>query len=225
MIVTLHRKQRVSVGSRIRFEHQSDSGQKHEVSLNERQFANLDDVIFNLDKYPSVRYFPLGGSLWFYRKDATIQIIDNNRQSFFWFYAKAWHYYVTRVHPSLYAVFYHGKTYRHQHDEKYESQSKDSFRRSPSHFSESYKTLSRTTRNGCYENDNRSQYANVSRRKGTNSRSRVREGCRKYAARIHRKVETDQDNATISSDENDSVESCDECSVEEGDCSPQDQID
>lgn len=226
MNVTLHRKQRVSVGSRIRFHHKADSGHKHEVILNKRQFTNFDDIILNLDNYPSVYYFPLGGGIWLYRKNTTVKLIDNHRQSFFWFYWKAWRYYNSRVHSSIYKYLHNGQSYHYQYDEKYESESNNSFGGSPARLSPSYKTLSRSTRNACYENDKRTQLANVSRGKGADPRPCVRRSSKQHVPRIHRKIEADRDNATFSSLENDYIESCDECSVgEESDCSEQDQID
>lgn len=225
MIVTLNRKQRISVGSRIRFHHCGDSGQTHDVELDERQFLNLDDAILNLDKYRSVRYFPLGGNLWLYRKDSITKIIDNYKHTFFWFYQKAWHYYIEHVHASIYDFMCHGKPFNHQSYAKYEKRLHHSFGRSASHVSGRYKTLSRSARNAHYEDDERTQRANVSRWKGADSRTRVRCRSGKYASRIRCEIKADQQDATTSSDETDNIQSSDQCSVEECDLSPENRLD
>ena len=225
MIVTLHRKQRVSAGSRICFQHCADSGRKHEIELNKRQFKNLNDFIDNLRNYHSLHYFPLGGGLWLFQKGDTTKIIDNQNDTFFWFYEKAWHFYITHVHKSLYASVCHGKSYHHQPHAQYESRSSHSSRKSLSRLSRRHQTLSRSPGNDRDENDKRSQHANVSRRKGANSRMRVRHGSGRHASRVYREIETDQHDAAFSSDENDSIEPSDQCSVEEGSVSPQDRLD
>lgn len=222
MIVTLNRKQRVSVSSRIRFQHCADSGRRHEVEVNEKQFRNLDDAIVNLDKYHSVRYFPLGGSLWLFQKDATTKLIDNCNRTFFWFYEQAWRYYITHVHNTLYAFICHGKPFHRQSYAKYESRLYHTSGRSVSHISRRHKTLSRSPRNAHHEDVKRSQHTNVSRWKGADSRTRVRRRSRKHASRTHHEIKTDQLNAAITSDENDSIKSSDQCSIEDGDLSSKD---
>ena len=132
MIVTLHRKQRVCVGSRIHFQHCADSGRRHEIILNTRQFENLNDIIVCLHKYQPLRHFPLGGGLWLLRKGNSVKIIDNYNNTFFRFYANALHFYITHVHDSLYSYLCNGKSNHHQSDAKYETQLRYSHRRSSS---------------------------------------------------------------------------------------------
>lgn len=228
MIVTLHQKQRVSASSRIiRFHHQADSGRRHEVELNDEQFENLNDVIVSLDKYHSVRYFPLGEGLYLYRTDTTSKLIDSHRHTFFWFYHEAWHFYITHVHTSLYNFFRscHGNTYRNQSYAKRERGQRNSSRRSSSFLSNKYKTLSRPSRNGRHDIVKRTQHTNVSRRCSTDSRMRVRHTSRKHASRMSQQIAADQHDTTLSSVDMDSVKSCDEYSVGEASLSPQDQID
>ena len=199
MEVILHRKQRVLVSSNIRFQHSADSGRKHEVELNERQFRNLNDVIKNLDYYNSVHYFPLGGGAWLHRNSAVVEIIDNRAHSFFWFYQKAWYFYITSAHTELYDFIRKRKAYHHQSDAKHESRPCHSLRGSTSNLSYRHKTLSRSPRNDHHEDEKRSQRTNFSRSKGTDSRSRVR--CRrgKNATRIHHDIKDDQHIATSTS--------------------------
>ena len=225
MIVTLHPRQRVSAGSRIRFQHLTDSRRIVEVILNERQFQNLNDLINNLDKYQSLKYFPLGSGLYIYRCGRIKKIIDYCSHTFFWFYEKAWHYYVDHVHDTLYSSLRFEKAHCHQSDAQHESRPKHRSRRNSSNLQRRHKTLSRSPRNACHENEKRSKHTNVSRRSGTDSRLRSRLGSRKHASRIHRKVKADQHDARMSSDETLSIESCDQCSVEEDSLSSEDRLD
>ena len=224
MIVTLHEKQRVLVSSRIRFQHRADSGRQYEIVLNKKQFHNLNDIIDNLHSYPSLCYLPLGGGLWLFQKGAATKLIDNHKHTFFSFYEKAWHFYIAHVHASLYDSVCYGKSDHHQSDAQYESRPTHSSRKSSSHSSKYKQTLSRSSRNARHQNVKRAQHAIISRRKGADPRTRVRHGSRKHASRIHQDIETDQQDATFSSDDNDSIESGDQCSIEEGYPSPEDCV-
>ena len=224
MIMTLHEKQRVSVGSHVRFQHLTEGGEKYEVVLNKRQFLNLNDLIDELSEYPSLCYFPLGAGLWLYHKRSTTKLIDNRTNTFFSFIPKAWYHYISHVHASIYNQLCDGKSYHYQPHAKYETQPSYHSRRSASRLSQHHQTLSRSTRNARYENGKQSQHATLSRRENTDSRARARHGGGKYASRTDQEIETDQRDAVFSSDSSDSIESCNECSVEEGSVSPEDKL-
>ena len=225
MIVTLHRKQQISVDSRVRFQHRADSGRRYEVVLSKRQFQNLHDAIVNRDKFSSLRHLPLGGSLWLFRKDDVTKIIDNNRRLFFSFYASAWHFYVSSVHHSLYEYICNGKSYHHKSHAQHESQSTHSSRRISSVILGQHKTVSRSTGNVGHENDKRSKHSMFPRREGSDPRPDIRHGSRKYESRIHQEIKADQEDAKFSTDEDDSIEFSDECSIEEEYMSSEDRID
>ena len=109
MIITLHDKQQICVDSRIRFQHRADSGRRYAVVLSKRQLQNLNDTIIHSDEFHSLLHFPLGGSLWRFRKENITKLFDNKRHLFFSFYASAWHFYVRSIHKSLYEYIIHGK--------------------------------------------------------------------------------------------------------------------
>ena len=224
MIVTLHRKQRVVLsGVHIHFQHRSSSGQKYEVVLNRRQFDNLNDILLNLYEYRQLRFSPLGGGVWLFRKGPTKKIIDNHNSTFFHFHPKSWHSYITNFHHILYTALRHGNSESYQRNALHDSRPTHRYRRSASHVPR--QTLSRSPRDGDHPNGKRSEHTNVSRWKSANSRQCEREGGAKHAGRAHHEIETAQQDAAFSSDGTDSIESCDECSIEEGYMSTEDFVD
>ena len=225
MIITLHDKQQICVDSRIRFQHRADSGRRYEVVLNKRQLQNLNDAIIHRDEFHSLLHFPLGGSLWLFRKENITKLFDNKRHLFFSFYASAWHFYVRSIHKSLYDYIIHGKPYNYQSYAKHESRLCHSFGRSPSFTQEHFQTLSRSARNVDDENGKWSKCTVFPSRKGSNTWAHIRRRGRKHASRIHRKTTTNRENAACSDNENDSFEFSNECSIEEESLSPEDRID
>lgn len=225
MTVTLHKKQRVSVSSYIHFQHLADSGKEYELVLNWRQFLNLNDYICNYKTYSYISYYPLGDSIWLYHKDTVTDLINYRKKCFFSFYEEAWEKYRYDIHFRIYDSFKHGKPDDYQPNANHDRQMRYLIRRHKSFISRHHKTLPRTARDVTHENEQRTEHANVSERKSSNSRSRFQRRSRKYASRIYREIKAAQDDYNDgSSNGDDNIEHGNECTIDEESVSEQDPL-
>ena len=224
MNVSLHRKQCVTAFARscIRFRHRTDTDFIYSVSLNWRQFQNLNDIVRDFETFKSLKYYPLGGGVFLFRNRYTIKLINNRTNCFFRFYESSWKNYLKCAHPRLFSYLRDGESVYHQPHARNESDFYNRLGGGARYLPSRYKTISRPPRNASDEDDKRSMCSNVSRRQGTNSRlySHLRGG--KHATRIHREIEEDQEYARFSSDEADNIEHGSECSISEEDLSTKD---
>ena len=87
------------------------------------------------------------------------------------------------------------------------------------------KAVLRSSGNACHDNGKRAEYASISRRNGADSRLSERRRGRKHASQLYEEIKAYQRDATLSSDEDDCLQSSDQCSIKEDSMSAEDKLD
>ena len=197
----------VDCNGKIRFHHYSDSDLLHTFSLSPSQFYNLDDVMRGMQQLSDLTWYPLGRNVWLYKKGKCVKLVNNEKQRFFQFYEFGWKEYKSNAHP-LILSFLHDVCYvsHHQSHARDESRSTNCFGRTSSSLRRRKQVLPRSTRNDCYANAKWAKSTNISRRKGTNSRSHLGRRGRKHASRVRREIEEAKEDGELSGYEADNSE-------------------
>ena len=215
----LHPSQSVAVkDSLVSFRHYTRRNTVHYLTLNWRQLQNLNDLILDIDIMKEMRNYPIGGGMWLTYDYPIIQLRDYERKHIFRFYTRSWQEYIRHAHRQVFSFVRHGKRKRtnNEYDADDESEQPYQSRKSISRLPRRCQILSRSSRNGSYENVKRSKSTIFPRRKDSNSRPRspIRGG--KDAMRISQQIKDDQEDGELSSDEFENGEHGSECSIEEG---------
>ena len=221
----LHTKQSVLVkGSFTSFRHYTQRNVIQQVTLDWRQLQNLNDILHDLKILKEMKYYPIGDSLWLIYDYPVIKLMNYTTQTYFNFYKKSWTEYIRRVHRKIYSLARDGQRQRSycEYDADDESEFTHQLGRGASQLQKHYQILSRSARNGCNANEQRSKFANVSWRKSANSRRSLPIRGGKNASRIRREIKEDKEDGECSSQSTDNFEYGSEITLEEADLPTED---
>ena len=141
-----------------------------QITLSERQFLNLNDVIKDWDMFRYLKYYPLGDYLWLQYHVTGIQFYCHRRKIFFTFYEDSWKKYKRELHHCILSFLRHGVPSLHdrQHAPSHETLFKDQSRGVASTTSRQ-QVLSRSTSNVGASNEQQAKHSNLSERNSPNS--------------------------------------------------------
>ena len=206
MYFRLHSHQSVTVcrDDVVRFRHRN-----YEVVLDWQQFANFTDLVPQLHRFKSMRWFPLTNNIWLYYKDG--QVCLQGEHTFFQFYPSSWKNYKRHAHRQIASFLLHDERQQHerardQHDANNARRQLHQPRRFTSTQQNDKQTLSWPTRNAFATNEQQQQERSTfSTREDTNPRSIERGDGTDYEERMS--VESAPSEAQFSSEPHDGDES------------------
>ena len=227
MLFHLHPRQSVVVDQhRIYFRHHATKTTFRGVILKWRHLQNLHDIVRDLETFKNMKYYPLGEDIWANINGACVELVDNRANTYFRFFSRSWHEYITRCHRRIYSFFRHGsrgqRLSRYQHDENVNARSRCQPGRRESLFQQHNETLPRAAGNAHYANEQRTQCANISSRSNSNSRQHEGSHGRGDAKRDPTTSTEDNEYEQLSSDETGDEEYSCQFSIEEGDFTEED---
>ena len=208
----------------VTFRHYTKRNTIHYLTIDSRQLQNLNDLIHDIHLLKKMRNYPIGGGVWLTYEYHNIKLCNYERNRTFRFYIRSWEEYKRCAHRQVLSFVRYGERRRcacHEHDADNESRPIHRFGRRTSYLQRGRQILSRSSRNGGYENVKRSQSTVFSRRKGSNSRSYSPQRGGKHAMRISQQIKNDKEDGEITSDEFDNEEHGSECSIEEEESVPE----
>lgn len=201
-----HQSVRVCYDETVHFRHCS-----HELVLDRCQFTNFMELIPVLNRFKSMRWFPLSNQVWLYHKDDDVYL--KGKHSFFRFYPMSWKRYKRNAHPRIVSFLHHEHQHtRDQQNANDERQQLHQSRRPSSTIQRVKQTSSWPTRNAFVTNGEQEKCTTLSRRKDTNFRSNERGGCTSDEERMS--IEDTTVEAQFSSEFSDSEESSCERNIE-----------
>lgn len=200
----------------VRFQHATSSNISHVLSLRYWQFYNFNDVLQTLHRFTKLTCYPLGKGVWFHKRGSVNTLIDNQRQVFFRFYDAGWKVYKDHAHNIIFS-FLRDAGYTTAHHQPYARNASESThrpRRRAQTLQRRKQTVSRTSRDVGYANENqRSKSTTLSRRQSANPRPHCEKGGGEHATRIHPTTTESGYDADVSSDDSDDYEYGSEPSV------------
>ena len=185
------------------------------IMLNWRQLQNLNDIIYDRSILSSMRYYPIGESVWldYDEQKCIFQLTNRSRLIFFRFTPHAWREYIKHVHKRMFSYFRDAIVSCDQHDANDEGGSSTRLRRTKSLFRQ--QILPRSSRDATPKTHQRKKYTGFSKWYSTNSRSHSSSRSRKNEKRVHRKVTVNKEAEDVQSDESDFEKHGSNCSIEE----------
>lgn len=174
------------------------------ITLSERQFHNLNDIICSIKRL-HLRAYPLSDHLWLRVNRGNITLSTSD--SYFLFFPDGWKKYIRRIHPVIRFILSHGKRDRYQHD-AFHAHRQQAQSRKPSSKARR-QTLLRSTRDAASTYEQRTQCTTLPPRDSSNSRSYQPARGRRDATRTATPT-SDNHSGTLSD-----FEYSDQCSIED----------
>lgn len=217
MFVKLHPNQSVSVlDDCVYFQHITPQRPIEFIVLNRMQMENLSDIIINLSCLKEAKHMPLGGGVWITLDYPVIEMHDYENRRKFRFYSWSWRRYINSVHSHIYSFAYCNAASKSGERNALDGGQLDYRPRMlTSQLSTSDAAISRSSGNGCHEDEQWTKCASVSRRQDSDFGTSPPRKRRKNEIGVHQTTASPDQDVECASDTNGDSEHCFEISYED----------
>lgn len=173
----------------------------HGVVITRSQFNNLNDILFSSLKFMA---YPLGGGSCLMRFNGEMRL--QTQTGFFTFYRKSWQVYKRWAHRHIHLILRHGGRARGESNANHEVSARYKSRRIASQAR--WQAPHWSSRNAHTPHIRRKKHTNLPQRDCSNPR-------RRHGRRRQCYVQRNRASNSPTSSSNESIEPCDDCTIEE----------